>query len=390
MSRLISDILSAKEPEFSHNLHSWERLAHKPAVDIVLTTDIRNSIKRTTKDLTLDVEDTTPRELYYGLRKQAINDSYILEKKLGITPSDSSKEVTKKILAYAQTVLDKYSVWNMKTSVAKRLIKAAPPKKLMKALGYRSIDSVLKRESPNLLIVLSSIIDPDYGTKLAPHYKKLKVSDFDTKKISLEVIPDDVLAKLQKQDYLDSRYVLCAYQTGAIIVVPPSKRFEGDALLLLVSIVEAAKGVAMYSSYFKTLSVEKKFGDDVAKLLQEGLAANSRSRMGTGWSSLHALANKDITKLPEELGPHIQDEDLKTPSLSDIKELEFWHGKLYVVQVHPEGVISCNILDVLINLANNVPHEKSVRLYGQSYLWDELIARYLLHEPIRKIVINLR
>lgn len=389
MTRLISDILSAKEPEFSHNLHAWERLAHKPAVDIVLTNDIRNSIKTTTKDLTLDVEDTTPRELYYGLRKRAISDSNMLEKKLAIAPEDSPEQATKKAVAYAQALLGKYTVWSMKASVAKRIIKGTPPKKLMKILGYRSIDSFLKRESPNLLLVLASLIDTEYGAKLAPHYKKLKVSDFDTKKISIEIIPKEVLAKLQKQDYVVNHYVLSAYQTGAIIVVPPPKRFEGDTLLLLTSIVEAAKGVAMYSSYFKTLSVEKKFGDDVAKLLQEGLALHSRSRMGTGWSSLHALANKDISKLPEGLGPHIQDEDLKTPSLSDIKELDFWHGKLYVVQVHPGGVISCNVLDVLINLANNIPHEKSVRLYGQSYLWDELMARYLLHEPIRKIVINL-
>ncbi len=389
MTRLISDILSAKEPEFSHNLHSWERLAHKPAVDIVLSGDIKGSVKETVNKLGLDEKDTTPRELYYSLKKRAVDDSIILEKKMGAKTTDSPEQIAKKAIVYAQKLLSEYSFWSIKQSAAKKIIKAVPPKKLMKILGYRSIDAVLKRESAGLILVLASLVDPDYALRLAAQYKKLQPSDFDTHKVSVELIPKEILAKLRKQNLLTNQYILNAYQTGAIIVVPPTKRFKGDSLLLLSSIIEAAKGVAMYSSYFKTLSVEKKFGENIAQLLLQGLTNNSRSRIGTGWSSLHALAKKDPSKLPESIGPHIHDDDLKTPSLSDIEEITFWHDKLYVVQVHPEGIISCNILDVLINVANEVPHERSVRLYGQSYLWDELIARYLLHEPIRKLIINI-
>lgn len=259
----------------------------------------------------------------------------------------------------------------------------------MKILSFRSIDAVLKRESAGLLIGLGTLVDPDYHKKLLPQYKKLKPSDFDTHKVYVEIISPEILAKLHKVGYMKSQYVLSVYQTGTILVAPPTRRLSADSLLLLSSIVESAKGIAMYSSYQKSLSVETQFGAKIAKLFEHGLTADSKSRIGTGWSSLHGLAQKDPTKVPQDIGPHLQEEDLKTPSLLDIEEITFWHDKLYVAQVYQGTVISCNIMDVLINLSSELPHEKSVQVYGQSYLWDELISSYLLHEPIRELIINI-
>ena len=75
MSRLISDILEAKEPEFSHNLKEWERLANFPAVDIRMTLEMKRDIKHLLGELGLDQDDTTGSELYHSLIKRYNQDN---------------------------------------------------------------------------------------------------------------------------------------------------------------------------------------------------------------------------------------------------------------------------------------------------------------------------
>ena len=90
-----------------------------------------------------------------------------------------------------------------------------------------------------------------------------------------------------------------------------------------------------------------------------------------------------------DLGPHIFSDDLSLPTISDIEELEFWHGRQHIFFHGNQNNVSCNVLDIAVSMVYELPKAKSLKVYGQSYVWDNLISRYLVYEPIRKLVINL-
>ncbi len=389
MSRLISDILQAREPEFSHNLRQWERLAKKPAIDIHLESEIRRLTGDILDDLRLDRVDTNSRELYHGLIKKYREDSNRLSKKLSISSKDSPEEVAQKVAAFSNKLVGKYKVWMPKTSTSKRIIKNSPPKRMMKICGYRSVDAVLKRESPAVLIELGLICDPPYLKKLTPHYRKLSVSDFDITPVNVVVVKDKDINKIRQSGYMKGQFVVASGITGEVVVAPPKKRFSGDVLLLVASIIEATRTAVLYSNYFRVVGVQSRFGESIADAMENGLASVSRDKATTGWSSLHALAQKNQSSLPAGMEPHVQKEDMFTPRIDRIDELSFWHDREYIFVVSEGHIFSCNVLDVAINSMHEIPHEDSLRIYGQSYMWDELTARYLLHAPIREMVVNL-
>ena len=76
--------------------------------------------------------------------------------------------------------------WAIKHSVAKKLLKQTPPKKVMKLLGYRSVDSMLKRENIDELFGSLRFVESDqWLIMFVKTYKKLQPQDFETRKIKI-------------------------------------------------------------------------------------------------------------------------------------------------------------------------------------------------------------
>src|SRR4051812_28376355 len=100
MSRLISDILEASEPAFSHMVQDWERLIGRPAIDVRLSAEVINSTADLVKLLGLDPKDTTSREFYYALNKKALEDERLLSGHLGVGQSDTPAQLVKKVIKF--------------------------------------------------------------------------------------------------------------------------------------------------------------------------------------------------------------------------------------------------------------------------------------------------
>lgn len=392
MTRIVSDILAAKEPEFSHKIEQWETMSGRPGIDIRLNSELANATKEVVGNLGLDVDDTTNKEFYYALIKRAKDDNRKLCEYLQISNADTPSQIAQKVVKFVDGATKQRQIWAMKPSVTKRILKEIPPKKLMKTLSYRSIDSVLKRETAPILIGLNSLVDPLYRTKILARYKKVSTSDFDERKVDIEILPIDQIQKIRKSHDIDSP-VLNVYETGSLVVIPASKRYDGDVILMFAALLEGFKKTVLYSNYFRMLSVRPKFGDNLGHVLEVGLASSSQKFVATGWSSLHELAKTLPENLPESLQPHLQKDDLLLPTLSlfanQLPELEFWASNDHLARHDSTGVASCNLLDVVINASNKVAYEDGIRLYAQMRLWDMLVARYLAYEPVNRIVINL-
>ena len=83
MSRLLSDLLEATEPMFSLAIRQLEEVSGASGADIRLSAEIIGQVQLKTKQLGLDPNDTTGKELYYALMEHVRkNDIHLMQKNL--------------------------------------------------------------------------------------------------------------------------------------------------------------------------------------------------------------------------------------------------------------------------------------------------------------------
>lgn len=396
MSRLISDILNAPEPQFSHALRDWEQRSGHASHDVRLVADMSQLKRRIIKDLGLDESDTTIQELYYALRHKGGKLNDVLEHKLGITKDTSTRELITIVSAFVDSLEVSRDSWVVKHAVIKELLKKQPPKKTMKALGLRSIDSVLKRSSSYELLALASQVEPpEWNRKILTQYKKLTLSDFQPIMSTIFTVESKKLERLQKAGFSRNHLIIPRYDTATVLLLEPSKRFPLDTLALILAVLQALYDIRVYSAYFRFISVKPSFGQHFFEAIGHGLPGGLHNNQ-IGWKALQKHFNKHPEQFYKIEQPHLHFEDVKlTPPLKalviDIPDAALWVGSEYgFVQEKGKGghPVSLHIADVVTNATNGFTYEQSLYGHGQSALWDELNHRYLLNEVIQDAVIR--
>lgn len=185
MSRFLRELLAAEEPLFTQSMRELEFLSGKKNHDNKLAAEIMEKTRSTIHSLGLDPSDTTDRELYHALEHKIAAQNEDLAASLEISHSNSSDEMHKKYIALVKDTKISKRSWVLKKSVAKDLLREMPPRKIMKHLGYRSLESMLKNENFNELYVALRFGEDDewlraYNELFA---KKVTPSDFEYRNI---------------------------------------------------------------------------------------------------------------------------------------------------------------------------------------------------------------
>lgn len=395
MSRTLAILLDAEEPDFTHRIREWEAATGAQGYDVRLSDAIAKAGHRTMQHLGLDVSDTTPRELYYALLEKARQDSNTLAAHLGIEPSDSPEVMTKKILAWLNKQEIPNELWVIKSSVMRGLLKKQSPKQLMKALGFRSIDSVLKRTNPSELLALAGLLEkPEWIIKFKAQYKKLSPTDFNAIKASMHVVKSDQAEKLRAKGLATTKLVNPCYETGVIVVLCPEKRFTADVLTMTTAIIETLADMRRHSAYFRSLSPLSKFGTYFMEVCTYGLQRASMKRSMLHWNPVHRylVGNKEFTESLSQ--PHFGHDDLSAANSSQVlvrldPRYNFWHGNEHAIYFKRDGgKVSLHIADAAVNASNQSHFEHASTSYAKNRLSDELWAPYLHHREVGEAIVN--
>jgi hypothetical protein len=395
LSRALSLLLEAKEPEFSHLIRDWEAKVGKKGHDIQLVAEVSTRAKRVIAELGLDEDDTTPKELYYALLDRVNQDSNDLAKRLGVSGEDSAEQMVQKIATWYDSLELEKELWVIKESTIKACLKKTNPKQFMKALGFRSVDSMLKRCDPSIIITLSKLIEkPDWQIKFRSEYKKLKPINFHPIQARVHVVGGEQRLKLERTGFRTSRVVSACYETGAIVVIPPRKRFSSDVLSVATSLIETTRDMRRYSAYFRLISTESRFGSKVADACNFGLNQSSAMHYNFHWNPIHRhlLGNSEYMNRIEQ--PHLTHADLRTSSSVEVlargsERFKFWQGNEFVLfAAAPHKPVSVHLADVAINASNHSGFEVSLSMYARSQLWEELWANYLSHQVLHDEVVG--
>ena len=399
MTRFLSESLQAPEPLFRLGVRRLEAANGHPNTDIRFSTEVQHATRNKLLQLGLDPQDTTPQELYNVLQSRVRADDARLVKTLrrqAATHVSADGEVVSGMVHVLGNLADSKRCYALKPSSLKSLLRLQPPKKAMKRLGYRSLDSCLKHESPLMVMTAAWLSEsPQWQSRFRDRYKTLRPSDFENRNIAI-LKPNfkhwkdlaDVVVAQKKHN------ILCFKELGALILLPfPANVPEGAATVSLILALHELNEIRASSTFFKLSQVRADFGSVVqAVATDEPRLSSELLDKPMPWNLIqryYARLNHHFREAVFE--PHVQLEDMVwhpiEKTLADIEpSLAFWQHSGHLGVLHGRKPVSLNIVDAALNFCNQLPFERRMVHYFQRSLWSELLLRYLQHESVEQAV----
>ncbi len=401
MTKFLSQALQAPEPFFRQGLARLEAANGHPNTDIRFSTEVVGTTKAKLRELGLDPNDTTPEELYHALQERVKSDDKRLNRTLrtlAATHVSAEADLVDGMIHALKSLPDSSRSFSLKNSVLKTILKQVPPKKAMKQLGYRSLDSFLKHESSISMLASAYLCEDDHWHKrLLAQYKQLKASDFESRNIHIEQPKTQRWQKLAQQTVSQKKHnILALKEIGALVFLPlPAKVPDGSTVASLSLALHELNEIRASGTFLKLCQVRPDFGKIVQKV------ASDEPQLDSGlldqvvpWRLIQHYYSK-LTH-PDHSGalePHLQMEDIAwhpiEASLCRIEpSLDFWQHSGHLGLLHDRRPVSMNVLDAALGACNRLPFEHRPAHYFQRSLWHELMLRYLRPEAVERAVIG--
>lgn len=399
MSKMLSELLNAQEPLFSMSLKQLEQASGNPSADIRLIAEILGAVRMKTEELGLDPDDTSPRELHSALLSKIDEHNKRLVRRIGGSDPDDVIKLMPLMRKAWEKVDEPKDCWVLKISVAKEMLKKTPPTQVMKHLGYRSIDSMIKHEKLGEIYgALRFAESPEWLNKFNEQYKSLKPKDFVTRRI--EVIEMDIerWGDIATPFIHKKRHnITHLKELGVILMLPvtPKAKLKGIAIFTLPLLFHYLNEIRLYSAFFKMKQVSPNFG----KIIVDTLIADPKSGATMAGNKIHwrviqrYFGKLENEKHPEIFQPHVQPEDLHWRKAEDIlyemdPDLGFWRNMDYVaVMDKDKRPVTLNMLDVAASYVNNSPYSKRAIYHFRESLWNEIFIRYMGQENLEQQIL---
>jgi hypothetical protein len=402
MTKFLSQALQAPEPFFRQTLRRLESANGHPNTDIRLSTEVSQAAKNKLRNLGLDPADTTPEELYHALQERVKADDVRLNRTLRTSAAihvSAEADVVAGMVHTLKQLPDSKRCFALKASVLKAILKRVPPKKAMKQLGYRSLDSFLKHEQPVSVLAAAWLSeDGHWHKRLLAQYKQLAAGDFENRSIQIIELKAERWQDLAARAVAEKQHnLLCFKEFGALVFLPllddtPAGSTIASLSLALHELNEIRAG----STFLKLCQVRPDFGH----IVQE-VAGTDEPRLNSQlfdqivpWRIIqHYYARLAHLGQGEVAEPHLRLEDIAWhpvgESLSAIEPaLDFWRHSAHLGVMHDSGPVSMNVVDAALNACNNLPFERRLSRYFQRSLQHELMLRYLQPSAVEQAVIG--
>ena len=399
MAKILRDLLDAEEPIFSLSLRQLEKASGSHGTDARLIGEIAEKMRHATVHIGLDPTDTTDRELYAGMLAQIERDNLRVTEGIGGSdPDDVTANVPLMVKAVESLGLDR-SCWVLKRSVAKRLLTTMPPEKLMKHLGYRSIESMLKHEPIDEVYTAIRFSEgPEWLNEFDELFKTVTPSDFETRDISIVIMDHEKYVDLAEHFVQKKLHnITHTKEMGVIVVVPMQvDRMKGITLKSLPLMFHYINEIRLYSAFFKLKQVNKNFGETVVQTL---IADPGNAAQMVGHNVHWRVIQRYFGKMkdenhPEAFEPHVHPEDLhwrkaeENLALLD-PEMKFWCDLDYVAKIGSDGKpVTFNMMDVSLAYSNGEAYDDRYVYHFRESLWNEIFMRYMGHKNLENSILK--
>jgi hypothetical protein len=394
MTRILSELLGAREPAFQQGLQRLERASGGASEDIRLTTEILHGMQDRLKQLGLDPHDTTGRELYAALMQRVKEDNAIFQNLIGVDVEHDSRQVTTVVERFINSLDIPKEVFALRAAAAKRLLRKHAPKRAMKRLGYRSLESMLKHEPCSLIFTAAHLVETAaWHKQITAAYKRLSPSDFECRDLHI-LAPVNARWENLAKEYVShaKQNIVGLRELGTVVLLPlPTLRMEAAPLAVTLLTLQTANEIASASAYLKMHQVRPDFGSVVADIARS--EPFTKAEIGGSllpWKVVQRyFARHPEAYNPDIFEPHVQREDLRWHAAEDIlgamhPRFEFWKNSGHLGLLAKGETVSLNIMDSVLNFCNTLPYEKRMVRYARSHMWHELLLRYMRQGNIER------
>lgn len=400
MTRFLSESLQAAEPYFRLGLRRLEAANGNPSADIRFTSEVRQATRAKLSQLGLDPDHVSPADIYQALQDRVAADDARLTTRLrsaAATHVSAEGEVVDGMLHILKELPESRRCFALKNSVLRSLLKQMPPKKAMKQLGYRSLDSFIKHESPVLILTAGWLLESNaWQKRFLEQYKKLQPNDFENRSIML-LQPDSAKWRQLSAGIVDHhKHNLISFkEIGALIFLPLPRHIPAGAVTASLSLaLHELNEIRAASAFIKLNQTKGNFGKVIQNIAMSEPRLSSRLLdEPVPWHLVQRYYARLSDRFREEIfEPYLQIEDMVwhpiEHTLASIEPaFKFWQETAHLGVLHGRRPVSINLMDTVLNYCNHITFEHRVVHYFQRTLWHELLLRYLHHGPVEQTVL---
>jgi hypothetical protein len=398
MSRTLSKLLEAKEPDFHRLINRLELASGRSGQDIKLSLEVTGGVRRAMERLRLDPDDTTGEELYQALQAKMRSDDSLLIKrlrKLSATYVSAEGNITDGISYSLSLIAAKRQGFGVKNTVLKQLLIKLPPTRTMKLTSYRSVTSMLKHEPVQLVVAMAENLESlNWQKQYMQRLGKLSPRDCEDKKIAVFCPNVARWSKASRQLMATlSRSIIMSSEAQSLVVLPLKNNRSIRSGLTSVSLCFGLNGLNALSAaagYLKLSQVTSDFGERLSKLTRSEPVVGPTFLNGPlSWETIQRYFHHISRELSHGLEDPLLDierlgqwQPIEQLLKSVAGEMEFWSETGHLGSLHRYDPVSLNVVDNALNLANERNYAQRARHHGQKALWQELMARYLHPESL--------
>lgn len=387
MSKIIAELLGKSETEIARIVDRLEQLSGFNSEDVRLLAEMKQSARQKLHDLKLDPDDSDGAEVYHALRSKLLRDNDQFSRIFDSERRRSADKFNEALVNIFEHTLFPKEVFAMKHSVAKELLRKDPPKKLMKHMGYRSVESMLKRERVEEIYAAVPFLESErWLSKFWRNHLALSPSDFENRKINLIIMPESRWAIIAPS----SGIITCMLQLGAAAVWPAPRSVTKFGFSTAALLYEAAEIMRIYSAALKIEQVRPNFGKKALELMQPKIKAPVMiETVPINWDVLHSHYGRQDEVHASMENLHVLDMHRHSPAelLATINPAFSWWAGTNSLAISNKGkIVSLNLNDVLINALNNIEYKNQVNKNFRKYFYNDLISRYLKHDNVEAYI----
>ncbi len=233
MNKRILNLLGETDKSVEKILKELESRNGYPSHDVRFYADTHQQVRQKLTELGLDANDTTAEELFHALQVKFEKDARIYEEKNGsLNDFDSRAAKASMIIAKNKSLPQQ---WSLKSSEARRILKSHPPKQMMKMFGYRSVDSMLKRENiARIFLIAKNTESANWHNIIYRSISKLDQAALELRQLKIVTLPSYELSDIESEDS-----VILADEVAAMGFWPTDENSKAPLISMVLILSEA-------------------------------------------------------------------------------------------------------------------------------------------------------
>ncbi len=397
-------------------------------VDVIKNIALENErlVKDRMQQLGLPQESSAS-AVYDALISKIEADDLNLFKVIGISTA-RSLEAAQKICAFVKKFVPMQNGYFLKLEKAKELLIAEPPRFILSALGYNTVEDMLVKE--DIFEVYSALRFLEGSEWLNnvffKQYEKLRPEDFEERAVEIRAISPKWTEAAQKFVAKKHHNVSHLKELGVIFVIPIFLGISGETMRLMSLLVHYVHEVAYYSTLFKRCATGpiERFASSIVSLLrgdvvEDRLALPMSLADRPRWMIVQRYLAKDDENDWRLFEPHINPEAVHwEKAVDDIVGIEtvipnfsaegtrlpdgqgsskggkdglsFWQdigwvGDYFLTETGVQVLVSFNLVDTAMSL---VKQKELVKyLYHQEEaLWNKIFLGYFSQAEMERFL----